>query len=165
MVNDHRKTRRDMLKILGSVPISFVLGCSDEQPETPAGPSATAGNSALGDVVASIGHWTENREVLAVAFADRLLLSPSGKQYLGEVASLITRIANKLPQAAKNPDSIDLAVFTSTERDLLLRFVGRFYSYLEVRNQVYEEPVFGECQADPLFYTGLKRNSRKPCPS
>ena len=154
-MNQHKKLRRDLLKILSSIPVGLTVGCSPDQPDSIDRVSPTADDSALGVLVKSIGYWTQEDSAQATAFTARLIASPSGQYYLDEGASLVTSIIGKLPDAIIDNDRIDLSAFTGPERELLLRFIQQFYSYLEVRNEVAGEPVFGKCQADPLFYTRI----------
>ena len=153
-MNQQRRVRRDLLKILGSIPVGLAVGCSPKQPDSFDSGSATADDTAVSVLVKSIGHWTEKDAAQAAAFTDRLIASPSGQFYLSEGASLVTGIAQKLGATATS-SSIDLAAFSTDEKEVLLRFIQQFYSYLEIRNQLAGEPVFGECQAAPLFYTRL----------
>jgi len=154
-MNDHREVRRNLLKILGSIPLTLSLGCSPEQADTADSGLQASATAGVQDLVAGVGHWPATQKNRIADFADRLLTAPGGREYFEQAASVVERIAAKLPGAMTDRDGIDLNAFTTVERELLLRFVRQFYSYLEVRNQVSGEPSFGECQTDPLFYTRL----------
>jgi len=153
-MNKRQKVRRDLLKILGSIPVGLAVGCSPKEPDAFNARSVGTGDAAVGVLAKSVGHWTEKEATQAAAFTDRLIASPGGQFYLGEGASLVTGIAQKLG-ATSASSSIDLTAFSGDEKEVLLRFIQQFYSYLEIRNQLCGEPVFGECQADPLYYTRL----------
>lgn len=153
-MNQNQKVRRDLLKILGSIPLGLTVSCSPKPPDSVDAVPPATNNSTVGVLVRSLGHWPDSDAAQAAAFTDRLITSPGGEHYTGDGASLVTAIARKLGDAATQR-SIELAAFTVDERELLLRFVQQFFSYLEIRNQISGEPVFGECQADPLFYTRL----------
>ena len=145
----HRDVRRWLLKVLAALPVGVVLGCGrgpDEKFDV---------QEAVQILMARLGPFPENRPEEIADLSTRYLESPAGKKLIADGSDLLLRIAGQLSRGSDQLATLNLRAFSALERQWLLDFVRQLYSFLEIRNRVCGEPIFGECQADPLFYTRL----------
>lgn len=147
----HDAARRRLLKVLSALPLGLSLGRATAQ-EEPAGIVALA--EAIHLLIARLGPFGPQRSAMIDDLAARFMASPPGGQLMADGgAALILRIAGQLPAAEGQLARLDLTALDEPARAWTLAFVRQLYSFLEVRNRVAGQPVFGQCLGDGREYT------------
>jgi hypothetical protein len=143
-------SRRDFLKFLSLLPVGFMFGCkgdSDREEIT----ERLETKESFKKLILALGPWSSNQKVEAENFAERFVAA-SGNTDPYPVG-LINKIATRIPDNSIRLKKIDLGNFPKDERKLLIQFVQQLHNFLEIRNIITGEPVFGMCQTDNVFYT------------
>jgi len=150
-MNRMNYSRRDFLKFLSLLPIGFVFGCRSENWDSEDTREQLETEESFKKLILAFGPWSSNQKAEAESFAERFVAASGNTDpYPG---GLIQKIAGRIPDSSTGLKKIDLSNFPEDERKLLIQFVQQLHSYLEIRNIIAGEPIFGVCQADNLFYT------------
>lgn len=141
-------SRRDFLKFLSLLPIGFMFGCRSESENAMEQLETEASFKKL---ILALGPWSSNQKAEAENFAERFVAASANTDPYPD--GLIQKIATRIPDNSIGLKKIDLGNFPNDERKLLIQFVQQLHNYLEIRNIITGEPVFGMCQTDNLYYT------------
>jgi len=144
-------SRRDFLKFLSLLPIGFMFGCGSESEDGEETSEQLETEESFKKLILALGPWSSNQKAEAENFAERFVAASGNTDPYPD--GLIQKIAGRIPDRSIKLKKIDLGNFPEGERKLLIQFVQQLYSYLEIRNIITGEPVFGMCQADNLYYT------------
>jgi len=143
-------SRRDFLKFLSLLPIGFMFGCGSESDREETTEQLETKES-FKKLILALGPWSSNQKAEAENFAKRFVAASGNTDPYPE--GLINEIASRIPNNSIGLKKIDLGTFPKDERKLLIQFVQQLHNYLEIRNIITGEPVFGMCQTDNLYYT------------
>ena len=153
-MKDHDPKRRELLVLLTSLPVGFVIGCEAEPRRLPAVAPVLSPEDSLRKLILLIGPWSETDKREAEDFARRFLAAKDGGgAYLPGSGELVQGLASRFPGGTMAVGKVDLRGLPAAERELLVNLVKQFYSLVEVRFRVSNEPPFGECQEDWLRHT------------
>ena len=143
--------RRDFLKFLSLLPLGFIFGCKSDSWDSDVPITKLDREESFKKLIIAFGPWSSKEKAKAEDFAERFVsASANTASYSSE---MIMKIAGRIPDISVELKKVDLSIFPQNERKDLLKFVQQLYSYLEIRNIIVGEPVFGLCQVDKNFYT------------
>ncbi len=143
-------SRRDFLKFLSLLPVGFMFGCGKESDSEETREQSETKES-FKKLVLALGPWSSNQKAEAENFAERFVTASANTDPYSD--GLIKKIARRIRDNSIGLKKIDLGNFPKDERTVLIQFVQQLYSYLEIRNIITGEPIFGMCQTDNLYYT------------
>ncbi len=146
--------RRELIKLLVSLPIGLAVGCDTEQRKSDTGAPLLSPEESLRKLVLVLGPWSTSDKEEADDFAQRFLKAGHASgQYLAEASELVQNLASRFPAETMAMDEIDLRNLPAKERELLTRLTSQLYSFIEVRFYVSNEPSWGLCQGDNTWHT------------
>lgn len=150
-MNKLKYSRRDFLKFLSLLPIGFMFGCGSDSSDSDENGEQLETEKSFKKLILAFGPWSSNQKAEAENFAERFVAASGNTDPYPD--GLIQKIAARFPDNSIGLKKIDLGNFPEGERKLLIQFVQQLHNYLEIRNIIAGEPVFGMCQADNLYYT------------
>jgi len=150
----HSEARRRLLKALSALPLGWALGGPADASARAAAAGVESLAAAINLLIARLGPFAAGQEEMIDGLAARFVESPAGSQLVtdGGVA-LIAGVARRLPAIGGQLATLDLAALDEPARAWTLAFIRQLYSFLEVRNRVARQPVFGECLGQGGDYT------------
>ena len=146
--------RRELIKLLISLPIGIAVGCDSEQQESAIHTPLLNPEESLKKLTLLFGPWSATHKRTAERFANRFLKAQHAvSPYLPESSELVQRLASRFPAEAIALREINVRNLPAKERELFLKLVGQLYSFIEVRFLVCNEPQYGSCQTDRMMHT------------
>jgi len=154
MSRDHDLERRELLKLLVTLPVGLTVGCQLGGPESADRSTLLSPEESLSRLIQLLGPWPEAERRAAERFAERFLAAPHAVgPYLPGSSELVQSLAGRFPAEVFGIQEIVLEDLSPPERELLLNLVRQIYSLIEVRFHVAGEPAWGLCPEDRLRHT------------
>jgi len=146
--------RREVLKVLLTLPVGLTVGCELGGPESADSLPLPSPEDSLTRLIQLLGPWSEAESGATERFAERYLTAQHavGTLFPGS-SELIRSLASRFPADAIGVREVDLNGLPPEERELLLTLVKQLYNFVEVRFLVSGEPPWGECPEDRLHHT------------
>ena len=146
--------RRELLKLLLTLPVGLTVGCEFGGPESADRSPLLSPEESLTRLIQLLGPWSESERRATERFAERFLTAQHAVgPFLPDSIELVQSLASWFPADAIGFREVDLNGLPQEERDLLLTLVKQLYSFVEVRFLVSGEPPWGECPEDRLRHT------------
>ncbi len=146
--------RREVLRLLLSLPVGMTVGCDLESRESANRTSLPSPEESLTRLIQMLGPWSGEEEKAAERFGERYLAAQHAVgTFLPGSSELIRSLASRFPADAIGFREVDLNGLALEERELLVTLVKQLYSFIEVRFVVSGEPPWGECPEDRLRHT------------
>ncbi len=146
--------RRQFLRILVSVLVTFAIGCDREQLKTVIDTPLLSPEESLKKLILLLGPWPDKDREKAEDFAGRFLKAGhTVDPYLPESDNLVQSLASRFPADAMSMREINLQGLPEKEKELLMNLVSQLHGFVEVRFYISHEPPWGECQGDRTGYT------------
>lgn len=150
----HEIERRELLRLLASLPIGLAIGCETGGPIAPARVAALGPRDSLKKLILLLGPWSEADRDAGDDFVRRFLAAESlAGPYLTGSAEVLRSLASRFPDETMAVGEVDLASLPPEERDLLVSLAKQLYSFVEIRFLLSGDPPYGQCQGDPLRHT------------
>ncbi len=150
----HEIQRRELLRLLASLPIGLAIGCETGGPVAPARVAALGPRDSLKKLILLLGPWPAADSSAADDFARRFLAAEAvAGPYLTGSGDLLQSLAGRFPDDAMSLGEVDLGSLPPEERDLLISLAKQLYSFVEVRLLLSGDRPYGQCQGDPLRHT------------
>lgn len=154
MSRDFDLERRELLRLLVTLPVGLTVGCKLGGPESAAISSVVSPEESLSRLIQVLGPWPEAERRAAERFAERFLAAPHAvAPFLPDSGELLQSLAARFPTEALSVEEIDLEEMPPEKRELLQNLARQLYSLVEVRFHVAGEPPWGECPEDRLRHT------------
>jgi len=154
MKKDTFLERRELLKVLLTLPVGLTVGCDLGGPDSADRSPLLSPEESLTRLIQLLGPWSESERRATERFAERFLASQYAVgNFLPGSSELIRSLAGRFPADAIGFREVDLNGLPPEERELLLTLVKQLYSFVEVRFLVSGEPPWGECPEDRLRHT------------
>jgi hypothetical protein len=150
----HEIERRELLRLLASLPIGLAIGCGTGESIAPARGAPLSPRDSLRKLVLLLGPWSDTDRGAADDFVRRFLAAePVADPYLTGSAALLQSLASRFPDGTMALQEVDLGSLPPEDRDLLIALAKQLYSFVEVRFLLSGDRPYGQCQGDPLRHT------------
>lgn len=146
--------RRELLRLLLTLPLGAAVACRIESPESAGRSALVSPEESLSKLIQAVGPWSAEQSMEAERFTKRFLAAQHlASPYLAGSSELIQSLASRFPADAIGLGEVDLGTLPFEERELLLAVVKQLYSLVEIRFLVAGEPQWGVCPEDRLRHT------------
>jgi hypothetical protein len=154
MSREHDLERRELLRILVTLPVGLAVGCKLGDPESADLSNLSSPEESLRHLIQVLGPWPEAERQAAERFAERFLAAPHAvAPFLPDSGELVQSLAARFPAGVFAVPEIVLEDLPPSERELMLSLTQYLYSLVEVRFHVAGEPAWGLCPEDRLRHT------------